>query len=216
MLTINLSQSDSIAGDYLADLRNKVVQNDRFRFRHNLKRMGQLMAFEASKKLTYVSQEIETPLGMANTRQLDEQPVIIAIMRAALPFFEGVLSVFDKADSGFVGAYRANDFQESKSINTEYIATNSLAERTVILVDPMLATGKSMIDAIKKLEDFGKPKKWIIFSVIAAPEGIEYLEKNLPESTQLWCGVIDEGLNKKSYIVPGLGDAGDLAYGEKM
>lgn len=216
MLTVNLSQSDSIAGEYLAELRNKVVQNDRFKFRHNLKRVGQFMAFELSKKLAYDSAEVETPLGKSNVRLLKEQPVIIAIMRAALPFFEGVLSVFDKADSGFVGAYRAEDFQESKSINTEYIATSNLTGRTVILVDPMLATGKSMVDAIKKIENYGKPKKWMILSVIAAPEGIDYLEKSLPDSTQLWCGSIDDGLNKKSYIVPGLGDAGDLAYGEKI
>lgn len=216
MLTIDLSQSDSIVGDYLAELRNIDIQNDRFKFRHNLKRIGQLMAYEVSKKLAYNSIEIETPLGKAKASKLSDQPVIIAIMRAALPFFDGVLSTFEKADSGFVGAYRAKDFQESKTINTDYIATNTLEGRNVLLVDPMLATGKSMVDAIQKLETFGKPAKWFILSVIAAPEGIKFLENNLPDSTFLWCAAIDEGLNKKSYIVPGLGDAGDLAFGEKI
>lgn len=205
-----------MAGVYLAALRNVSVQNDRFKFRHNLNRLGQLLAYEVSKKLDYSPSSVETPLGTANVNLLREQPVIIAIMRAALPFFEGVISIFDEADSGFVGAYRAPDFQESKSINTNYIATGKLTGKTVILVDPMLATGNSLLDAISKLENQGNPKKWIILSVIAAPEGIKNLEENLPENSTVWCGAIDEGLNEKSYIVPGLGDAGDLAYGEKV
>lgn len=216
MLTINLSQTNSIAGVYLAALRDISIQQDRFKFRLNLKRLGELMAYEVSKKLDYTSAAVQTPLGNAKVNLLKEQPIVIAIMRAALPFFEGVISVFDQADSGFVGAYRAPDFQETKSISTNYIASGNLEGKTVLLVDPMLATGNSLLDAISKLDSLGKPEKWIILSVIAAPEGVEALNKNLPENSALWCAAIDSGLNEKSYIVPGLGDAGDLAYGEKI
>lgn len=216
MTILNLSKSASIASVYLAGLRNILVQKDRLKFRYNLKRLGQIMAYEVSKKLAYVTTEIETPLAKTNASFLEEQPIIIAIMRAALPFYEGVLSIFDEADSGFIGAYRASNFQESKTINTEYIAARDLTEETVILVDPMLASGKSMLEAIHKLEMHGKPKQWIILSAIAAPEGIAYLEENGGSNITLWCGAIDEKLNEKFYIVPGLGDAGDLAFGEKI
>ncbi len=217
MTTINLSQNNSIANVYLAALRDKSVQQDRLKFRINLKRLGQIMGYEISKKFDYKGHALETPLASAQVSLLVEQPVIIAIMRAALPFYDGVLSVFDEADSGFVGAYRTTDFNTSKSIRTEYIATGNLEGKIVVLVDPMLATGKSMLDAIHKLEaGYGKPKKWIILSVIAAPEGVAYLEQNVSDNVELWCGVIDEELNDKFYIVPGLGDAGDLAFGEKI
>ena len=201
---------------YLAGLRDKSIQQDRLKFRYNLKRLGQIMAYEISKQFTYSPKDVETPLGISSIHLLEEQPVIIAIMRAALPFYDGVLSVFDEADSGFVGAYRTVDFQSSKSIRTEYIATGDLTNKTVVLVDPMLATGKSMLDAIKKLQAYGKPKKWVILSVIAAPEGVDYLEQNCEDNTTLWCGAIDDKLNDKFYIIPGLGDAGDLAFGEKI
>ncbi len=216
MTTINLSESNSIAGVYLAELRDKSVQKDRLKFRHNLKRLGQVMGYEISKNFSYTVVNVDTPLGTSSAIRLEDQPVIIAIMRAALPFYDGVLSVFDKADSGFVGAYRTVDFETSKSIRTEYIATGNLTGKTVILADPMLATGKSMIDAIRKLEAYGKPKKWIILAVIAAPEGVGFLQQNLGDNTELWCGTVDEKLNDKFYIVPGLGDAGDLAFGEKV
>lgn len=216
MLTINLSKTDSVAGVYLAALRDVSIQNDRLKFRYNLKRLGEILAYEVSKSLDYSPSDVKTPLGTAQVNLLKEQPVVIAIMRAALPFFEGVISIFDEADSGFVGAYRAPDFQTTKAINTNYIASGSLTGKTVVLVDPMLATGKSLLDAISKLEDLGEPEKWIILSVIAAPEGIANLDKHLPENSTVWCGAIDERLNEKSYIVPGLGDAGDLAYGEKV
>jgi uracil phosphoribosyltransferase len=215
--TINLSQSNSIASIFLASLRDKSVQKDRLKFRFNLERLGQIMAYEISKDFNYITKKIETPLGTSTVSVLKDQPVIISIMRAALPFYNGVLSFFDEADSGFIGAYRTMDFQTSKSIRTEYIAAGNLSDKTVVLADPMLATGKSMVDAVKKLEAYGKPKKWIILSVIAAQEGVEYLEANLEgENVTLWCGAIDEKLNNKFYIIPGLGDAGDLAFGEKM
>ena len=216
MTTINLSQSNSIASVYLANLRDVSLQKDRFKFRHNLKRLGQMMAYEISKEFDYTSEVVETPLGNSPASLLKEQPVIISIMRAALPFYDGVLSVFDEADSGFVGAYRTVDFQTSKSIRTEYIATGDLSGKTVILADPMLATGKSMLDAIDKLKAYGKPKKWIILCVLAAPEGVAFLEENVGDNISLWCAAIDEKLNDKFYIVPGLGDAGDLAFGEKI
>ncbi len=214
--TINLSENSSVANTYLAGLRDISLQKDRLRFRHNLKKLGQVMAYEISKKFEYSTTQIETPLGVSTIELAKNKLVIIAIMRAALPFYDGVLSVFDEADSGFVGAYRTVDFQTSKSVRTEYIAAGNLTDKTVILVDPMLATGKSMLDAIHKLETYGTPKKWIVLSVIAAPEGVAYLEKNLGDNTTLWCGAIDEKLNEKFYIIPGLGDAGDLAFGEKI
>ncbi len=215
MTTINLSKSNSIANTYLAGLRDKSIQTDRLKFRHNLKRLGQVMAYEISKNFEYAATLVETPLGTATVSVAQNELVVIAIMRAALPFYDGVLSIFDEADSGFVGAYRTMDFQTSKSIRTEYIATGNLTDKTVVLVDPMLATGKSMVDAIHKLESYGKPKNWIVLSAIAAPEGVAHLAKNLGKEVTLWCGAIDEKLNDKFYIVPGLGDAGDLAFGEK-
>jgi len=214
--TINLSQTNSIANSYLAALRDVSIQKDRLKFRLNLKRLGQIMAYEISKELKYSSSIIKTPLGDATISLLNDQPVVIAILRAALPFYDGVMSVFDEADSGFIGAYRASNFKDSKSVNTEYIATRNLKDKTVVLVDPMLASGKSMFDAITKLEAYGKPKQWIILSVIAAPEGIQYLKENLDENVSLFCGAIDKKLNDKYYIIPGLGDAGDLAFGEKL
>ncbi len=215
MTTINLSKSNSIANTYLAVLRDKSIQTDRLKFRHNLKRLGQIMAYEISKNFEYAATLVETPLGTATVSVAQNKLVVIAIMRAALPFYDGVLSIFDEADSGFVGAYRTMDFQTSKSIRTEYIATGDLTGKTVVLVDPMLATGKSMVDAIHKLEAYGKPQKWVVLSVIAAPEGVKHLTKHLGDNVTLWCGAIDEKLNNKFYIVPGLGDAGDLAFGEK-
>jgi len=214
--TINLSQSNSIASVFLANLRDVSLQKDRFKFRHNLKRLGQMMAYEISKEFDYTSEVVETPLGNSPASLLKDQPVIISIMRAALPFYDGVLSVFDEADSGFVGAYRTIDFQTSKSIRTEYIATGDLTGKTVILTDPMLATGKSMLDAIDKLKAYGKPKNWIILCVLAAPEGVAFLKENVEDNISLWCAAIDEKLNDNFYIVPGLGDAGDLAFGKKI
>lgn len=216
MTTINLSQSNSIASVFLANLRDVSLQKDRFKFRHNLKRLGQMMAYEISKEFDYTSEVVETPLGNSPASLLKDQPVIISIMRAALPFYDGVLSVFDEADSGFVGAYRTIDFQTSKSIRTEYIATGDLTGKTVILTDPMLATGKSMLDAIDKLKAYGKPKNWIILCVLAAPEGVAFLKENVEDNISLWCAAIDEKLNDNFYIVPGLGDAGDLAFGKKI
>ncbi len=213
---INLSDRNSVANSYLAGLRDVSLQKDRLKFRHYLKKLGQVMAYEISKNFDYTTTKVETPLGESTLGIAQDKLVVIAIMRAALPFYDGVLSVFDEADSGFVGAYRTTDFQTSKSVRTEYIATGNLTDKTVILVDPMLATGKSMLDAIHKLEGYGKPKKWVVLSVIAAPEGVAYLEGNCGDNVTLWCGAIDEKLNEKFYIIPGLGDAGDLAFGEKI
>ncbi len=216
MTTINLSKQNSVANSYLAGLRDVTSQNDRLKFRHYLKKLGQVMAYEISKDFDYTATKVKTPLGESSINLPQENLVVIAIMRAALPFYDGVLSVFDEADSGFVGAYRTVDFQTSKSVRTEYIATGNLTGKTVVLADPMLATGKSMLDAIHKLEAYGKPKKWIVLSVIAAPEGVAFLEANCADNVTLWCGAIDEKLNEKFYIIPGLGDAGDLAFGEKF
>lgn len=213
--TIDLE--DSIAGQFLAELRDIKVQEDRLRFRRNLERMGEIIAYELSKSLEYVEQTISTPLTTTKVRVLAEQPVLIPILRAAVPFFDGVLNYFDNADAGFIGAYRSNDFIRSGEIQLGYSALPDINDRVVILIDPMLATGKSLVDTTKQVLENGKPKHLHIITLIATPAGLEFVDKALsPMPIDIWCGAIDEELNDKAYIVPGLGDAGDLAFGTKL
>ena len=213
--TINLE--NSIAGQFLAELRDVEVQNDRLRFRRNLERMGEIIAYEMSKSLQYVEKTIKTPLTETQVQVLPEQPVLIPILRAAVPFFDGVLNYFDHADAGFVGAYRSEDFVRTGAIHLGYTALPMLKDRIVVLIDPMLATGKSLVDTTQQILKKGKPKHIHILSLIATPAGIEKIDKELTEvPIDVWCGAVDEKLNEKAYIVPGLGDAGDLAYGDKV
>jgi len=210
-----LSDQQSIANQFILELRDKTIQQDRMRFRKNVERLGEIMAYEVSKKLMFAEREVETPLGFARISVLREQPVLITILRAGLPYFQGFLNFFDRADSGFVGAYRDEGTGEV-SIKLDYVATPDLTGREVIFIDPMLATGKSVLDSLHVVLRSGLPAHIHIVSLIAAAEGITFLQKNVPVPHTLWTCTVDPTLNEQFYIVPGLGDAGDLSYGMKI
>jgi uracil phosphoribosyltransferase len=209
-----IGEQDSIANQFLSELRDQQVQQDRPRFRNNLQRLGEIMAYEVSKKLPMVDQVVLTPLGKTTMKVMERQPVLITIMRAGLPYFAGFQNFFDKAECGFIGAYRKEN-EQTLTIQLDYLATPSLEGREVILVDPMLATGRSVIDALKGLIKRGRPNHVHLVSVVAAPEGIRHLEKNSTLPFSIWTFAVDEKLNHQYYIVPGLGDAGDLSFGSK-
>lgn len=213
-----LTQKNSIANQFLAELRDVSVQGDRMRFRKNLERLGEIMAYEISKSLPYTTSVLSGPFGTVQTEIPAEHPVIVSVLRAAVPFYQGVLNFFDRADSGFIGAYRVENHPHETeiSIRLNYLAAPSLENKTVLLVDPMLATGKSFVKSVQHLIGHGKPKQIEIASVIAAPEGVDYIQQNLPIPHRFWTVALDEKLNAQSYIIPGLGDAGDLAFGPKL
>lgn len=219
MKVINLSEQNSCLNQYMAELRDKSYQRSRPLFRNNIERIGQVMAYELSKTLTYKPRTVTTPLGTIDIPLLRSDDVIIAtVLRAGLPFHDGFLSMFDHAQSAFVSAYRmyTNREHTEVGIHTEYIASPSAKGKTLIIVDPMLATGGSMVAAYEALIRTGKPAQVHIACVIAAPEGVEMLRQNVAEDTTLWCAAIDSGMNEHKYIVPGFGDCGDLCYGEKL
>ncbi|MFM2226048.1 MAG: hypothetical protein RJA07_2250 [Bacteroidota bacterium] len=211
----NLSLQNSLIHQYAAELRDISIQKDRMRFRRNLERLGEIMAYEISKTMEFEIQKIQTPLAIANCPVLKEQPVLANILRAAVPMYQGLLNYFDKADNAFVSAYRKHHADGSFEIDLQYTACPSLQNRILIVCDPMLATGASIVATIKKLEAMGTPKHIHIVSAIASQDGIDFVMKNLANIT-LWVATIDPILNADKYIVPGLGDAGDLAFGEKM
>ncbi|WP_194976079.1 uracil phosphoribosyltransferase [Aquiflexum lacus] len=214
-----LDKNNTIANHFLYELRDKNIQVDRLRFRKNLERLGQIMAYEISKSLNYAERTIETPLGNSSLSLVKKQPVLISVMRASIPFFQGFLNYFDAADSGFIGAYRKDEKAGSSEIEINYLyqAAPSIEGKEVIIIDPMLATGKSFIKTIENLLlTHGRPSKVHLACVIAAPEGIEYLRNQLTIPYSLWICSIDEKLNDKSFIIPGLGDAGDLCFGQKI
>ncbi|MCI0920198.1 uracil phosphoribosyltransferase [Sphingobacterium rhinopitheci] len=213
MVTI-LTQRNSIANHYIAELRNVHVQNDRMRFRKNIERIGETIAYKISETLTYLPQQIETPLGIANTNLIDDQPVIISIMRAGLPFHQGFLNIFDQADSGFIAAYRHTKKSGEFEIHKKYESVPNLDTKIVIIVDPMLATGKSLAMCCQDLLINYNIKELHVAAIIASEEGLSYVKEALPEAI-IWIGDLDKELTNKAYIVPGLGDAGDLAYGKK-
>jgi uracil phosphoribosyltransferase len=210
-----LNSTLSIANQFLLELRDAAIQKDRLRFRKNLERLGEIMAYELSKKLEYAQKDAVTPLGVSRIQVVKEQPVLITILRAGLPFFQGLLNFFDRSDCGFIGAYRKED-ENHLTIKLEYLATNTLDKKVVILIDPMLATGRSVIDSITALTRNGIPSHVHIVSLVSAPEGIEYLKKNVTLPHTVWTCAVDEKLNPQYYIMPGLGDAGDLSFGEKI
>ncbi|WP_338646753.1 uracil phosphoribosyltransferase [Flavobacterium sp. KS-LB2] len=212
-----LSEGNSILNHFLGQIRNVNVHNDSMRFRRNIERIGEIMAYELSKKLHYKSVEIQTPLGIKKTTEIQDQLVLCSILRAGLPLHLGFLNYFDNAENGFVSAFRHHPNNDDYfDILVQYQAIADINEKNLILVDPMLATGQSIVAVYNKLMEKATPKEIHIAVVIAAPEGIAYLEKQLPENCHLWVASLDEKLNEHSYIVPGLGDAGDLAYGEKL
>lgn len=211
-----LTAKKSIAHRYLAQLRSLQWQQDPWRFQHNLERLGELLAYELSQSLNYQPETVQTPLAPHAGYNLAEEPVLLPILRAGIPLYNGVKRVFDQAPTGFIGAMRGpHAADHSFQIDLSYTAAPSLEGRILILIDPMLATGASIVKAIKALESHGQPKEIHLISVIAAKPGVDFLQKQKPE-LQLWLGDVDPTLNEDSYIVPGLGDAGDLAFGPKI
>ena len=212
-----ISENNSILNHFLAEIRDVIIQKDSMRFRKNIERIGEIMAYELSKTLEYKAIEVQTPLGIKNTTTLADNVVLCSILRAGLALHTGFMNIFDNAENGFVSAYRHHPNNDDYfDILVEYQAAPSFENKNLILIDPMLATGQSIVAVFNKLMTEETPKEIHIAVVIAAPEGIAYLEQNLPANCHLWVAALDEKLNEKNYIVPGLGDAGDLAYGEKI
>ena len=213
-----LNKENTILNKFLAQMRDKRVQVDSMRFRRNMERVAEIMAYEISKKLNYKTEMVETPLGVAAVESISDKVVIATILRAGLPFHQGFLNYFDDADNGFVSAYRKSRPDGSFIVDVEYVSTSSLASKTLILVDPMLATGTSLMlvyDAL--IRRAGEPEHTHFAAAFASEQGVDYVLKHTnPAKCTLWCAAVDEELTSKSYIVPGIGDAGDLAYGEKL
>lgn len=215
MNTIVLSEQFSLVNSWINELRNVEIQHDRMRFRRNMERIGEIAAFEISKTLEHKEIEIQTPLDTIKVKEIAVQPVITTILRAGVPLFEGILNYLDKADCGFVAAYRKHDANDYFSIKQDYLTCPNIEGRPLIVADPMLATGASLIEAIKDLLTNGKPTELHIVAAIASRQGVETIENAYPDA-KIWVGAIDENLTSKGYITPGLGDAGDLSYGEKL
>ena len=214
-MIINLSDQHSLVSNWVGELRNVDVQNDRMRFRRNLERIAEIAAYEISKKLDWEEKEITTPLGIANCKVLSSQPVLATILRAGLGMHTGLLNYFDKGENAFISAYRKHNPDGSFDISLEYMSCPEIDNKIIIISDPMIATGASLVKSIQSLRDEGDFKELHIVCAIACTVGIEYVRREAPEVT-IWCGDIDDELTAKGYIVPGLGDAGDLAFGTKM
>ena len=218
MKVINFSEQQSIINQYMAELRDKNYQRNRLLFRNNIERVGEMMAYELSKTLEYKPKTVTTPLGTLDISLPKDDVLIATVLRAGLPFHTGFLRVFDRAENGFVSAYRmyTNREHTEVGVHTEYMASPAVKGKTLVIVDPMLATGGSMAASIEALLKTGKPKKIHIACVIATPEGIDVVREALPDDATIWCAAIDPGMNEHKYIVPGFGDCGDLCYGEKL
>jgi uracil phosphoribosyltransferase len=214
-MVIKLSEQHSLISNWVSELRDVDIQNDRMRFRRNLERIGEVAAYEISKVLPFVEKEVQTPMGIAVCKVMQQQPVLATILRAGLPLHQGLLNYFDKADNAFISAYRKHNKDGSFEISLDYISCPELENRVVIISDPMLATGSSLVKTIQFLKEEGRPKEIHIVAAIACTVGIEYVKREDPSVT-VWCGDIDDELTAKGYIVPGLGDAGDLAFGVKV
>ena len=212
-----LSENNSVLNHFLGQIRNVDVQKDSMRFRRNIERIGEIMAYELSKNLHYDEVDIKTPLGIKKTSKIKDQLVLCTILRAGLTLHQGFLNYFDAAENGFISAYRYHpNHDDAFEIKVEYQAVADINGKNMLLLDPMLATGQSIVAVYNRLMERGTPKEIHIAVIVAAPEGIAYLEEHLPDSCHLWVAALDEKLNEKKYIVPGLGDAGDLAFGNKL
>ncbi len=213
-----LNRQDTVLNKFIAQIRDRRIQSDSMRFRRNLERIGEITAYEISKKLHYTPRTVETPLGEAEVALYDEQIVIATILRAGLPFHQGFLNYFDDAQNAFVSAYRKSKKDGTFTVKVEYISCGSLEGKTMLLVDPMLATGSSAVLVYEALvEKGGLPAHTHVASIIGSEQGVEYVKQHMSHATTtLWCAAVDEELTSRSYIVPGIGDAGDLAYGEKL
>ncbi len=214
-MVINLSEKHSLVSNWLSELRDVDVQEDRQRFRRNLEKIGEVSAYEISKKLSWVEKEVTTPLGISVCRVLDKQPVLATILRAGLAMHNGLLNYFDKADNAFISAYRKHRPDGTFEISLDYISCPEMENRVVIISDPMLATGSSLVKTMQFIREEGSPSEIHIVCALACTVGVEYVLRAEPKAT-IWCGDIDDELTAKGYIVPGLGDAGDLAYGVKV
>jgi uracil phosphoribosyltransferase len=214
-MIFNLSAQNNIGNQFLSELRDKSIQSDRSRFRANMRRLGQLIAYEISKKLVFSNKKIETPLGQSIIQVPVRQPVLLTVLRAGIPYFDGFLDFFNNSECGFVGAYREEGSKEIV-IQLEYVATPNIEGEDVIIIDPMLATGKSLVNSVQAIMKKGKPAHLYVAVLVAAPEGIKYLSENLDIPFSIFTCAVDENLNHQFYIVPGLGDAGDLSYGVKL
>ncbi|MBV7439858.1 uracil phosphoribosyltransferase [Weeksellaceae bacterium TAE3-ERU29] len=211
---VDLAEKNSILTSWVNQLRNVDVQQDRLRFRKNLERIGEIGALRISEVMNYVPCEIKTPLGVKSSCELEKQPVIMTILRAGLPLYQGVLNYFDNADSGFVAAYRKHN-EQGFEIKQDYVTCPDISNRPLIVTDPMLATGASLCEAVNAVLELGTPSELHILCAIAAKEGIKKINTDLPQAT-VWCATIDDSLDENGYIVPGLGDAGDLCFGSKL
>ena len=215
-MVLELAKQRSAANHFLAELRDAQVQQDQMRFRRNLERVGEALGLEMSRTLEYEAREVTTPLGIARIDLLKEQPVLATILRAGLPLHQGLLNYFDRADNAFISAYRKHrKGEEGFDIEVEYLSSPRLDDRVLVICDPMLATGQSMVLVYRALLRMGVPKQLHVVSAIASLEGLEHAKLHLPAGTRFWIGAIDEEMTAQAYIVPGLGDAGDLAYGRK-
>ncbi len=216
-MVVKMNSERSVMNTFIAELRDEAIQKDPLRFRRNLERCGEVMAYELSKTFDYAEQEVTSPLGTARVDLANDKPVLATILRAGLPLHQGLLNYFDRADCAFVSAYRKHRTGEDGfDIEVEYMSSPSVEDRVLIISDPMLATGRSMVLVYKALMRLGKPKALHIVSVIASAEGIEHVKSHLPANTRIWIAAVDEEMTAQAYIVPGLGDAGDLAYGAKL
>lgn len=209
-----LNQEPSLANHFIAELRDVRVQQDSMRFRRNLERLGEILAYKISSRLRYRDQELQTPLALTSEKMLEDFPVLATVLRAGLPFHQGFLNYFDQATSAFVAAYRVEATSEL-SVHVDYLAAPSLQDKVLLLVDPMLATGKSLALTYQAMLRFGTPRQVHLAAAIASPEGLAHIQAQVPHA-HIWLGALDERLDERSYIVPGLGDAGDLAFGAKM
>jgi len=212
----NFSAESSVLNTFVSEIRSVNIQNDSMRFRRNIERIGEVLSYEMSKVLTSNSISVKTPLGNALINMPKDEIVICSILRAGLPFHNGILNYFDKAENAFISAYRHHLNSKDFEIIVEYIASPNLENKTLVLVDPMLATGQSLALTYEALKSHGTPKQIHLLSVIGAQTGVDYIKDKFPENTHLWIAAIDKTLNDKGYIVPGLGDAGDLAFGSKL
>ncbi len=216
MLIHNFTETSSILNNFVAELRDIQIQKDALRFRRNLERIGEILSYELSKQLNYTSKKINTPLGQKDMRVPQKNLVLCSILRAGLPLHQGILNYFDDIENAFISAYRKHQTDIDFDIIVEYLASPSLNDKTLILADPMLATGNSLVAVYNVLKKLGNIKEIHIVAVIAATEGIRYIQDFFPDNTHLWVAAVDYQLNEKGYIIPGLGDAGDLAFGSKL
>ena len=213
----NLSETPSVLNTFISEIRDKTIQKDSMRFRRNIERIGEVLCYELSKSLRFEAHQTQTPLGVSESKLHKNDIVLCSILRAGVPLHNGLLNYFDAAENAFISAYRQHKHNpESFEIVVEYLACPSLENKTLILADPMLATGQSMVATFEALKPFGIPKEVHLVSVIGAQKGVDYVSKEFDSNTNLWIAAIDDSLNDKGYIIPGLGDAGDLAFGNKL